>query len=671
MSAPVQYAGKFFRSIYQNDSNGYCVFLYRDKKGNTTTVVGSNLPQTKYEVTFVGQWVESAKYGSQFSAQTVLNPLPSDRSDIVDYLASLRVGIGKKRGQQMVRLVGPDQFWNVLDSEPERFYTIAGIHSGVIDKLKKATSDMRLKTELVKLFGPHLKMTDRQFNTLRQTFNGQLDILPDLIRENPYSISKAGWTFEECDNYAQSLPGFDPCSANRISCALTQVVKDAEQSAHTCCPMDMAATGLQKYLNRTQLIYSWDECRNLAASPDPTGDVLVSQGMLYRTVSFEQECVIASKLAQCRRGNHMSGIDWSKLNGAIMHYEQTSGITLAPEQREAVRNVFCQGVCVITGGPGTGKSTILSAILQVWRKVNQNEDWILLAPTGRAARRMSETTGQPAWTIHSAARLRVDEGLDGITPANPGEVLDHQLIIIDETSMVDQSVMAGLLTSLTHPQPTIVLVGDTDQLPSVGAGNVFSDIIRSGQVHVTRLTTIFRQAAQNPIVMNAAKIRDGMTDLLWSNNAFRRIMYQTEEENVEVACRLYCTYARHYGIQNIVLLTPYRDARRKKNICNADSMNRRIQNLYNPLTGQNYMEAGRTLDGEKLTFRVGDRVMQIRNTDTVKNGDIGTVEKIHTNDDDERVLTVLFEAGDRIEYTKDMLIQLDLAYGATRSLVKS
>lgn len=661
MSTAVEYTGKFSRCIFQNDDASYCVNIYSDKKGKFTTVVGANLPRSSHMVTFLGVWKDTKKYGIQFIADTVLTPLPTEKNDIVEYLSSLRVGIGKKRGRQMLALTGPSDFWEVLDTDPSRFYTISGINEDSIARLKKATSEMRLKTDLVKMFAGKLQMTDRHFNRIRQKFNGQLDILLDLIRENPYCLAKAGWSYEELDNYAKTFPAYDPYSTARIGCALNQLLLRAEESQHTCYPIELAAEELRPLLNRDTPLYSCAQCLDFARAPMPEWEIQASMGMLYRNVSYDQEVLIADRLIRYHRNRRTTNMDFGPIDHSIFQYEQQTGIILAPEQRQAIRNVFAGGVCVITGGPGTGKSTILAAVLWVWKAINRNEDWILLSPTGRASRRMSETTGQGAYTIHSAARLRVDDGSEGIPDTPPGEFLTQSLYIVDESSMADQATTAGLLQAITNETPTIVFVGDVDQLPSVGAGNVFADIIASNCVSVTRLTHIFRQAAENPIVANAAKIRQGQTDLLWTNT-FRRFMYPTEEENASIACQLYCTCAQRQGINSVILLTPYRDSR---HIINANKMNLQIQDMLNPLRGQGFMESSRTIDGTKMTFREGDRVMQIRNTDTVKNGDIGTAERIAANEDGDRVLVVLFETGERIEYTQDELKQLDLAYAMT------
>lgn len=650
-----EFTGRHSFTIFRNNENGWCICKYSDKRGEVTTVVGDNLPEVKYPVTFLGQWKNDPRYGLQFKVDTILNALPDASADIVDYLASLGVGIGKSRAKKMVQLVGTANFWNALENAPDQFTVISGITEKTISKLNQATTQMRLQTDLIRLFDGRLQMSSFQFNQIRRVFDGRLDTLIEQIRDNPYCLMEAGYKFEELDNFASQFPNFNPLSPFREEAALIQILLDAEvEHSHVGIPVDQAAASLAGLLNRYFLEISETQCYQIVANPPDTWKVVCSYGLVYRLQSYEQETIISDKLAAFQR--QRKGTPSSEKICKYLHsFEAEHGFTLAPEQAQAVKDAFTNRVNVITGGPGTGKSTILSAILYCWEKIYQNRDWLLLAPTGRAARRISETTEENASTIHSAICLQVDTERSGIDISAYAQEVHQQLIVVDEASMVDQAMMASLMKAIRHESPTIILVGDADQLPSVGAGNVLADIINSGVVPVSRLTTIFRQAQENPIVANSAKIRDGITDLIWSKS-FKHFCYLSDEQNVDAVCHFYQRCVKAYGMSNVILLSPFRN----KGVITTTLLNKRLQEQLNPDQGQPSMRGGNVL------FRQGDRVIQTKNTETVKNGDIGYIQSIGLSDETGLLcLTVKFESGETVEYGKDELIQLDLAYALT------
>lgn len=276
-----------------------------------------------------------------------------------------------------------------------------------------------------------------------------------------------------------------------------------------------------------------------------------------------------------------------------------------------------------------------------------------MAPTGKAAVRMTQTTGQTAGTIHSALGLGVtDFPLDPDAPGFHPQAVDAGLVVVDEASMLDLSVASALMQAVDKPYQHLVLVGDPDQLPSVGYGNVLADIIASGVVPVARLSTIYRQAAGNPIIINSAKIRDGEVDLDWSNSFFRGFNQGSDEANMKAACKYFMRCVNKLGIKNVAMLSPYH----KKGTISTDALNAALQEAFNPDKGQGQLKSM----GQFL--RTGDRVMQLKNTDTVINGDVGTIIKINEADDDV-CCVVKFDNTDFIkEYAREELNQLELAY---------
>lgn len=665
----IQYTGRCTYTKFRSDDNSYCVCIYTDTAGNDTTVVGNNLPNVKYPVTLLGQYIKDPKYGLQFKAEVVLDPLPEESQDIIDFLVSLKIGIGKKRAKQMVKLAGAKQFWKTLESSPDSFTEVNGVSSDTIKKLKLATSDMRLRTDLLKLFEGKLTMNSSQFNAIRKAFFHELDSVVQRISDNPYCLMAAGYTFQELDDYAAQLPGYEPTCPERIQAGLEQVLIDAERNAHAGLPLNMAAAELQTILNKRGKAFDYNRCYQIVEKPPHNWKVISSRdyGLIYRKESYDQETCIANKLTEFASQKPKS-VSAQLLEQKIQEYEEIKGFQLDNQQKKAIQSVFFERVVVITGGPGTGKSTILDAILYCWKEICRNTDWILLAPTGRASKRMRETTGQAAFTIHSAIAIQVDENDNGgSTTCNAGEVLKQTLIVVDEMSMVDQATMAALVSVITCKDSRLVLVGDPDQLPSVRAGNVLGDIIDSGAIPVNQLSTIFRQAAENPIVTNAVRIQNGITELMWTQS-FKRGYSPTTEETINQFCRFYKKCVNAYGIDQVILLTPYRD---RKYAISTQALNPMLQDAINPDIGQPKCKKG------IQTFRLNDRVMQMRNNYDIPwhscddpdigdgagvfNGDIGTITAIDVLNE---TLDVYFD-GFTVQYSFGQLNELELAYCQT------
>lgn len=290
-----------------------------------------------------------------------------------------------------------------------------------------------------------------------------------------------------------------------------------------------------------------------------------------------------------------------------------------------------------------------------WKKFFKEDDWLLMAPTGKASVRMTQATGQHAGTIHSTLGLGVSElPLDPDAPSlHPLEV-KQGLVIVDECSMLDLSVATALLKAVSNTTQHLVLVGDPDQLPSVGYGNVLADLINSNVVPVARLTTIYRQAAGNPIIVNAKKMRDGDINLDWTHNFFKGYNQGSDEANMQSACKYFMKCVNKLGIKNVVMLSPYH----KKGAISTNSLNALLQEAFNPDKGRGSVKSM----GQILRF--GDRVMQLKNTETAVNGDVGTIQMVNENAEvDEPCVVVQFDDSNLVkEYTKDELNQLELAY---------
>lgn len=649
----IEVTGRFYRQLFRSQDNTYCVALYTHNK-DTFTVVGNNLPEVSFPVTFVGKWKIDAKYGKQFVVDMVVNQLPTARKDICQYIASLKLGIGQKRAEKMLDLVGLDHFWDALEQDPMQFCAIKGIDSKAILLLKDSLSKMAAQQGLFKLFGGDLPCDSRQYKRICTFFSSNMELMLESIQDNPFILMKCGYAFSDLDYFSSRHTNYPANDYRRLLAATQQALMDARQQSHVGLPAETLIEDIRKLLSK-QAPVDRVEIEDFLQGAAREQAIVYSYGLYYLPRAYMEESHIAELLIQQSK-KQCEKLNRKKFEGALEEYSQDKGFSLSSDQQNAVWEALTKSICIITGGPGTGKSTILDALLFCWKRFF-DEEWMLMAPTGKAAVRMTETTQQPAATIHSSLGLTVgNENMDELNPLVAP--IGASLVIVDETSMLDQSVMVALEMSLQAESfgkalQHLVLVGDPDQLPSVGWGNVLADIIDSEVIPVQRLKTIYRQGAGNPIITNAAKMQSGDTNLDFTQKSFRRGHYGSDEQNMEEACRFYLKCVQHYGIENVAMLSPYH----KATDISTDALNKRLQECINPSRGQGEIKAmGHIL-------RTGDRVMQLKNTDSLSNGDVGTIEHINPHADEvEPCVFVKFENGTTCEYIRESLGQLDLAY---------
>lgn len=643
-----QYRGRFFRRLYRSDDGSYCAMLYQDK-GKTTCVVGSNLPETNYAVTFEGHWVNDPKYGMQFHAERIVNALPQNEKDLIQFLSSMQIGIGIKTAQKMISVAGAEQFFYVLNHQPERFLALSGVNAKQIETLRERASEMEIQQNLVKLFAGDLPMDTRQYKRICKFFGSAIDTAVSTIQENPFILMQCGYTFEELDYFGRLHTGYAVDDRRRLLAAAQQALLDAKQYSHVALPLVELRCAMQKLLLKNGSVYS-DTIDGFLNAAVAAQSVYCDNGLYYLPRAYEEEVQIANAIAKLLN-KHEKKVDRNAFSAHMEKYAQEKGFRLSPDQETAVWTALSQSFCIITGGPGTGKSTILDALLYCWKHFFDDR-WLLMAPTGKAAVRMTETTSELATTIHSSLGLAVgDESIAHMDNSVCEQY--HSLIVVDECSMLDQTVTASLTLALKSGFQHLVIVGDPDQLPSVGWGNVLADMIESGVLPICRLNTIYRQGEGNPIIANSQRMLNGITELDFSNRSFKNFHYGTDESNMEAACKFYQSCAKHYGIENVMLLSPYRKATA---IC-TNRLNERLQNMLNTKPGQVEIHS----HGRK--FRMEDRVMQLKNTDVLSNGDIGTITYLNPSaHDTEPCLTVQFESGFIQEYKRENLSQLDLAY---------
>lgn len=647
---------QFERLIYPSDSaasdkSGFMIALYRpceklrDSAGNMVTqvkAVGYCLPVSenlRYEMQ--GHWSKNPKHGVQFEVESYNEMIVPSKEGIIAYLSSGQIkGIGPKTAERIFDAFGLDAL-EVLDREPERLLTISGISEGRLNKICDSYLANRGARDVVAFLSPHGITPNRAVRLYKEYGERTMEI----VKKHPYQLCEiAGIGFKTADRIAMSM-GFDALSTERVDEGILYTLTDSESKGHLCMEKRDLLKACLKILDTPQL--SEEMVANRAARLLYSGHLVSYQGYVYRSKAASAEERLADMIhRQLRYRRPQCYVD---LDSEIDIEERSQKVKFAEEQREAIKMALTEGLLVITGGPGTGKTLIQKAILNIFRRRNPGKEICCCAPTGRAARRMEQSTGFPASTVHKALGLVAGEDGD----YGESESIDADLLLIDEVSMLD-IYLAGLLFDSVKHGAQVVLIGDADQLPSVGPGAVLSEMIASGCIPVIKLDKVFRQNAGSRIAINAKLIRHGNLGLEFGDD-FQYLESPSIPESAELIAALYLQETAKYGVDNVALLTPYR----QKTETGANALNERLRELVNPPDRRKAEIAH-----GKRRFRCGDKVMQIRNHDDVNNGDIGYIRKIAQTGSDTTVL-VDFGDGRRQEYDSSELDMLDLGYAST------
>ena len=647
--------------IFQNEENGYTVLLLRvDGEDEPITVVGCIPCAAAGEgMTVTGVWVNHPVHGPQLSAESVERRLPQEEEDIVCYLSSgILKGVGPATAQRLVERFGADTL-RVLEEEPERLKTIKGITAKKAMELSeafRALTGLRQVMEFLARYDLPVYLA----MAVQRTYG---DNALQMLRDDPYILSRAqfGVDFAVADAIAISMGfgGDDPC---RLRAAIEYELAHNAGNGHVFLPREklLAATAQLVDVDTDMVETALDKLiDSFAVVEKPIANV---RGC-YLPRLYQAERFVAQRLLSMLRAPVEQLRQVDKTIDAI---EKEQGVSYAPLQRQAVRMAAEGGVLLLTGGPGTGKTTSLRGIVALYRRMGL--DVALLAPTGRAAKRLGEVTDCDAQTIHRALGMSYND-LTGQAAfkKNGSDPLEAHAVIVDEMSMVDLELMQALLEAL-RPGCRLVLVGDPDQLPSVGAGNVLGDLLRSTVVPTVSLTQVFRQAEQSAIIRNAHAVNMGQPPQLDSNQGdffflCRRSPDRLVQTVVEL-CRDRLPRNMSIPAEQIQVLSPTR-----KGACGTAALNRALQAALNPPSPQK-----RQKQWGDVTFRVGDRVMQTKNNYDVLwekddgtagsgifNGDVGVIQDIDSSGE----LIVLRFDDRTATYTADLLSQLDMAYAIT------
>lgn len=647
---------QFERLIYpQNaaslDAGSFMIAVYRpcekikDSAGNTVTqvkAVGYCLPtaeKLRYELQ--GHWSKNSKHGVQFEVETYDEVVVPTRDGIIAYLSSGQIkGVGPKMAERIFDAFGLHAL-DVLDKEPERLLSISGISETKLKKICDSYLANRGARDVVAFLSPHGITPNRAVKLYKEYGDKAMDI----VKNHPYQLCEiAGIGFKTADRIAMNM-GFDQLSTERVDEGILYTLTDAEGKGHLCMEKREFIKACLKILDTPML--TEDMVANRAARLIYSGKLVSYQGYVYRSKTAYAESNLAELLS--RQIRSVKNQSYGDMDAQLDSEELRLNLKFAPEQRDAVKMALTQGLSVITGGPGTGKTLIQRAILDIYRRNNPGKTICCCAPTGRAARRMEQSTGFEASTAHRALGLLAGEDGDYGEP----EALDADLILVDEVSMLD-IYLAGHLFSAVKWKAQIVFIGDADQLPSVGPGAVLSEMIASGRIPVVRLDKVFRQNDGSRIAVNAKLIRHGNLSLEYGPD-FRFVDSANLTDSANRIVELYMQEIAKYGVDNVALLTPYR----QKTETGVNALNDLLREMVNPPdSGKAEAVCG------KRKFRTGDKVMQVKNFEDVNNGDIGYIRSIFKFGD-ETTVHVDFGDGRTKEYDSSQLDMLDLGYAST------
>lgn len=651
---------KFLRSIYSNkdkpDDDGYRVFLYKClspepgitmPKDNTFVAYGYFLTEISSAIyTLDGDWVESKKkdQGKQFKISSFHEEIPATKDGILGFLKSNAIkGVGGKTAETIYNKFG-DATLDILDNNIQRLLEIHGISEKRLENIQSSYLQSRGARDIITTLFPY----GISHHSCIDIYNEYKEDAMNVINTNPFLLCRIkGISYEKINQYAISN-GVGLNTKERVLAATNHVLLKHESNGNIGWHQQEVSKETFRLLQGSSLTYQDVENFQIALIKEKR--LIFSHQLLCRPGIFHAESIAAKRLVDLMT-TAISPIP--DLKEHIIEWEKENNLNLAAEQKNAIYVGLHYSVSVITGGPGTGKTTIVNAITDIRKKYGIGKEICLMAPTGCAAKRMHESTGSPASTVHSRLKIHDIENLQAEM-----EEIHEDIVGVDEFSMVDIWLLRAMLDNISDGSQFII-IGDIDQLPSVGPGAVLRDIIASGIIPVVKLDKVFRQSAGSVIAENARKIRHGETDLEFNQKDF--VLYNTPdfETSARYMIALYKNKAAEYGKDNIICLSPHRHA---NTYTSSDNLNKYIQAKMNPhQTGEFEFEY------KKNVFRTGDLVMNLSNETDVDlvNGDIGVVLDGCVREDGTKGISVLFDHSIQKNYYGKDLENLELAYATS------
>lgn len=651
--------------IFHNEENGYVVAKVNDK-GESVTIVGC-IPYISegQNLSLKGEWVVHPQFGKQLKVESCEELLPNSLIGIEKYLASgVVLGIGPVTAKKIVEKFGEDTF-DILDNNLERLKEIEGIGDKKIDIIYESYSRQR-EVKNIMVFLQTYGVTPNQCMKIYKRFGA--DSIR-VVKENPYTLTEEinGIGFKTADKIARSL-GVEANSPFRIQSGIKYVINEFCSLGNTYMPIDKLVKEGQEILvvSNEEIENNIYECALEGKIKIETVDNVES---VFTLPYYYCELGVTKKILTLALSKYEKmEID---INEEIDSFEIKYNISFAESQKEAIKGIIDHGVEVITGGPGTGKTTIINCIIEIFEKVGLKV--IMGAPTGRAAKRMTEATGKESKTIHRLLELGYGDDESVVFSKGEEAPLECDVLIVDEASMIDIMLMNSLLKAVGIGT-RVIIVGDVDQLPSVGPGNVLRDIIDSNCVKVVRLKDIFRQSKESMIIVNAHKINNGEIPLLNEKNKDFYFIKEEQQEKVLntllelISVRLPKFNKNWNKNQHIQVLSPMR-----KGVLGVQNLNMQLQGILNPPS-----KSKKEKQFRDLFFRVGDKVMQTKNNYSLKwtriagsgdnegigvfNGDVGFIDDI---DEENNSVSVVFDEERVVVYENIYLDELDLAYAIT------
>lgn len=656
---------RFIGRTFYNPANGYTVASYHTREELPSEVArqnqespgvfqafGMELPAGEnLEVELDGTW-KKVKYGFQLDVSYFHVNIPETEAGIEAYLSSdLIKGIGPVTAHRIVGKFGKRSLY-VLDHTPEKLLGIPGISETKLEEILDGYQKSTALRELMVYLAP-FGVTAKKLEKIQEHFGAGAY---HIIQEDPFRLCEVkGFGFLTVDAIAVKAKDFRPDDPMRIKAAVAHVMQAAEEEGHLFLTSDEVVEKAELLLNKDKKNRKVSEraikdAGNEMIHQDQT--LVGNGGGIYNRQAFEAETEAAGELIRLL-SQKKEGKDITNLLKQILKEEQ---ITLGRMQEKAVLQAFASPVSIITGGPGTGKTTLIRIILRIQERLDPDSMVMMCAPTGRARRRMYEKTGFPALTMQKAVGMT---GADGEEAWNQPEKLPDDLIIADEFGMCDM-YLADRFFHCIRQGASLVMIGDKDQLGSVGPGNVFKEMIESGVIPVTVLDACFRQEEGSTIVENARRINQNQPRLLY-DETFRFFAASKPEDAAEIIQDIYVKYWQEHGkrIDDIQVLSPFR----KNTAAGSDALNERLREAVNPKRrGKAEIRNG------KKVFRTGDIVMQTENKDEISNGDLGEVLDIYRKDQ-KMAMRVDFGDGRIVEFTDED--HWPLTHGYAMSVHKS
>ena len=651
--------------VFKSEDTGYVVCKIRNEKELVSAVGTVPFMKEGQNVKLTGYWTVHKQFGNQFNIQEYEELLPNSLDGIEKYLsAGIIHGIGPVTAKKIIEKFGAETL-DIMENNIERLMEIDGIGEKKFQIIYESYIEQQGLKDIILYFHKH-GVTNNQCVKIYKKFGPNAR---QIVSDNPYILCDeiSGIGFKTADRIAMSI-GIESSSQFRIQSGIKYVMNQFCAAGNTFMPKNNIIEECEKNLLISKELIEkniYDMAAEQKIIVEKVNDIEVGFLLQY----YYCELGVTSKIITL--GLQQIQTINSDVDFEIDVFEKEQKIQFAPSQREAIIGAFNNGIEIITGGPGTGKTTIIKAIIHIYE--NNGMKVILGAPTGRAAKRMTESTGREAKTIHRLLEMGVSENDESVFEKGESSPLDCDVIIVDEASMIDIMLMQNLLKAI-NLGTRLIIVGDVDQLPSVGPGNVLKDLIESEYIKVVRLKEIFRQGAESLIVVNAHRINEGQMPLLNQKDKDFFFINENDQDKIlntiiDLMNRRLPKFNKSWNIlKDMQVLTPMR-----KGMLGVNNLNIRLQEVFNPPSKDKKEKTSRD-----ILFRDGDKVMQTKNNYTLKwirvnglgesegagvfNGDLGFIESI---DEERKALTIIFDDERKVIYDFSFLDELDLAYATT------